>query len=470
MCSVCFFFEIIKPMIFRGISLFNKILRLRFLVSLGMTLFPVVSLAQVEIFGLRTYANDDEYRPPVILVSESITIEFDVTTSQPPNVQIIFKHASKDWKIDENLFVNDPAKIRAMSLFYSVAPNGVYHYTYRYKNSFPNNKNHVEFLYSGNYIYTIVDRNDGDKILANGKFIVAEALAATSMTVENKFHPSYDSPMNEMNFISVTVDVPQENLGSITSINHSDVKTVDIIKNWDFEQTNRIEVDDNSAETFVENFYKPTKTFWKRDVAAGNEYRKLDLSSTAFYPNNKPVILKNNPDVSRFQWQGKADANGASKLKPFTGANSDYLEVEMRLRLIDQPRKKIFLVGGFSDWMVLPEFEMKQDEVTKLFKMNIWLRRGVYDYQYVLGDIDSDGKVINQEWLALEGNDWRTVNRFTAVVYYYDRQFGGFDRVIGYVRGKSPGTREVGKKTTSVFPVPPAAPMPEPVFYQNTRK
>lgn len=427
------------------------------------------SLSQVEIFGLRTYANDDEYRPPIIVTSEYITIEFDVTTSLPPNVEIIFKHASKDWKIDENLFVNDPVKIRAMTLFYTTAPNGVYHYSYHYKNSFPNNKNFVQFLYSGNYVYTIVNRDDGDKVLASGKFIVAEALATTSIVIENKYHPNYNAPLNAMNFISVTVTVPQENLGSNTGINHSDVRTVDIIKNWDFEHTNRIEVDDNSAETFVENFYKPTKTFWRRDVAPGNEYRRLDLSSTSFYPNNKPVILKDNPDVSRFQWQGKPDANGATKLKPFTGANSDYLDVEMRLRLVDQPQGKIFLVGGFSEWMVLPEFEMKRDPVSQLFTLEVWLRRGVYDYQYVLGDIDSEGKVINQDWLTLEGNDWRTLNNYTAIVYYYDRQFGGFDRIIGYVRGKSPGTNESGKSSSFVYP-PQTNPISRPIYQQNVKK
>lgn len=411
------------------------------------------SISQVEIFGLRTYAIDDEYRPPIILKSEYITIEFDVTTPLPPNVQIIFQHASKDWKVDENLFVNDPAKIRATILFYSTAPNGVYHYTYRYKNSFPNSKNYVEFVYSGNYIYTIVNRDDNDKILASGRFIVAEDLAATSMVIENKFHPDYDSPMNEMNFISISVSIPQENIGMNNSINHTDVRTVDIIKNWDFEHTNRIDFDDNNAETFVENYVKPTKTFWRRDIPAGNEYRRLDLSSTSFYPNNKLVILKDNPDVSRFQWQGKPDANGASKLNPFTGANSDYLEVEMRLRISSQPSKKIFLVGGFSNWEVLPEYEMKRDSTTQLYKMIVWLRRGVYDYQYVLGDIDAGGKVINQEWLTLEGNDWRTINWFTALVYYSDRQFGGFDRVIGNVRGKSPGTRTPGASIQSSLQV-----------------
>jgi hypothetical protein len=36
------------------------------------------------------------------------------------------------------------------------------------------------------------------------------------------------------------------------------------------------------------------------------------------------------------------------------------------------------------------------------------------------------------------------------LIYYYDRQFGGFDRVISAVRGKSPGTNQPGKSTNAV--------------------
>ncbi len=424
---------------------------------------PTLLSAQVEIFGLRTYANDDEYRPPIITTGEQITIEFDVTTSQPPNLQIIFKHASKDWKTDENLFVNDPPKTRAVALSFSTAPNGVHHYTYRYKNSFPNNRNFVEFVYSGNYIFTVVDRDANDQILESGKFIVAEESIPVSMKIENKYHPDYTSPLNQMNYVTVNVSVPNEYIASdLSSMYHPDVKTVDIIKNWNIVQPYRIDVDDNDAQTFVENFTKPNKTFWKRDISLGNEYRRLDISSAALYPNNTLAVLRDNPDVSRFQWQSKPDANGASKLKAFTGANSDYLKVEMRLRLASDPKQKIFLVGGFTEWNVLPEYEMLRDSATQLFKLQHWLRRGVYDYQYVLGDVDANGSVINQDWISLEGNDWRTINRYTALVYYYDRRFGGFDRVIGIIRGRSPGGDSGG---SLIFP-PPSRPPPiiDPVY------
>ncbi len=421
--------------------------------TLLIFLFASLAIAKspVEILGLRTYGVDDEYRPPIIVKGEFITIEFDVTTSLPPNLRIIFKHASKDWRVDENLFVNDPIKIRTDYLAYSVAPNGVYHYTYRYKNSFPNNRNLVEFTYSGNYIFRIIDRDANDEALAEGRFIVVEELVSTSMAITNKYLHESSAPMNQVNVITVNVSAPAEyRADDPNSIYHSDVKTVDIIQNWRLIQPFRIDLDDRNPDTFVDDFMKPAKIFLIRNVLTGNEYRRLDLSNTTKYPNNQLAVSIEGADLSRFQWQAKPDANGASKLKPFTGANSDYLEVEMRLRLASRPYRKIFVVGGFNNWEVLPEYEMMIDTTNQLYTFHHWVRRGVYDYQYVLGE-EENGKVVDQNWYVLEGNDWRTVNRYTALVYYYDRRFGGFDRIVGIVRGRSPGGDE-GRSVS--FPEP----------------
>lgn len=428
-----------------------------------------ISNAQVEIFGLRTYANNDEYRPPIIARGESITIEFDVATSLPPNLQVIFRHASKEWIVDDNVFVNEPANVRSEILLYSAAPAGIYQYKYRFVNSFPNSKNQVAFKYSGNYIYTIVDHDANDQVVGKGRFIVGESSVPVTLSIENKYHSEYAAPFNQMNFISVDVVLPAEfTAADLDGIYHPDVKTVEVIKNWDFYHSNRIDQEDNNPETFVENVTKPSKTFWKRDVSPGNEYRRLDLSSAAFYPNNRMVILRDHPDVSRFQWQGKPDANGASKIKAFSGANGDYLEVELRLRLPNVPEKRVFVTGGFTEWNVRSEFELKPDSVSGMFTTRFWVRRGVYDYQYVLGNINPDGIVIDQDWIALEGNDWRTINRYTALVYYHDQRFGGFDRVIGYVRGRNPGGREPGKSSSTMHPQPKSG--SAPVIWEKGKK
>ncbi|MBI3587212.1 MAG: hypothetical protein HY088_08800, partial [Ignavibacteriales bacterium] len=55
------------------------------------------------------------------------------------------------------------------------------------------------------------------------------------------------------------------------------------------------------------------------------------------------------------------------------------------------------------------------------------------DYQYVKS---------NNDWISIEGNDWRTVNVYTAFIYYYDTRLGGFDRILGYAQRSSPGGTE----------------------------
>lgn len=422
----------------------------------GTMFLPASS--DVEILGLRVYGNNDEYLPPIITQNEVVTIEFDVTTVHPPNLQIIFKHVSKEWRVDENSFVNPPEKLRTDYLAYTVAPQGVYQYTFRYKNSFPNQRNNVKFTFSGKYIFSIIDREANDEVLATGKFIVVEETVPSTMTIENKYDPNAVSPMNQVNVITVSIQAPQEfRANDPVGIYHADIKMVEIIKNWILDRPHRIDIDDRNPDTFVEDFLTPQKKFWIRNVPLGNEYRRLDLSNTTMYPNRQLAILKDGPDVSRYQWQGKPDANGASKLKPFVGANSDYLEVEMRLRLPQKLEKNIYVTGGFTNWELLPEYAMEFDTVTQLYKFRFWVRRGVYDYQYVLGVEDENGKIIEDDWFALEGNDWRTINRLVALVFYNDRRFGGFDRIVGFVRGRNPGGGN-GEKTS--FQNPPMSSSP----------
>lgn len=395
--------------------------------------------AQIQIFGLRIYANDDEYQPPIILKEGGfVTIEFDVNTPTAPNLQILFRHVSRDWKQESNSMINNELRLRSRQLSFLPSPNGVQHYTFRYKNSFPNERNGVQFEHSGNYIFRVVDESNGDQILAEGKFVVGERIVTSSMQIKNTYYPGGGSPLNQRLTISVGVNASgmEYTASNFSTLFHPLIKHVDIIQNWKLMEPYSIDLDDNDPDTFVDDFTKPEKKFWTRSVMPGNEYRRLDISSVDFYPNNKTVRLKDGADVSRFQWQAKPDANGASKLKPFVGANSDYLDVVMRLNIVNPQEKNVYLVGAFNGWQVNENYKMKFDSVTSHLTNTITVWRGVYDYQYV---VKENG---NENWFALEGNDWRTISKYTALVYYRDERLGGFDRIVGMIEGKSPGGEE----------------------------
>jgi hypothetical protein len=90
----------------------------------------------------------------------------------------------------------------------------------------------------------------------------------------------------------------------------------------------------------------------------------------------------------------------------------------------------VFVLGDFNEWTPSEASLMKYNRETRRYWITTWLRRGVYDYHYVVG---------RNDWITIEGNDWRTVNLYTALVYYHDPRYGGFDRIVGFVQVLSPG-------------------------------
>ena len=66
-----------------------------------------------------------------------------------------------------------------------------------------------------------------------------------------------------------------------------------------------------------------------------------------------------------------------------------------------------------------------------IFSKTIQLKRGVYDYQYVLADYQN-GKINNPDWYILEGNSWETKNEYNIFVYYNEPTNGGYDRIIAH--------------------------------------
>jgi hypothetical protein len=130
------------------------------------------------------------------------------------------------------------------------------------------------------------------------------------------------------------------------------------------------------------------------------------------------------------------DQNGMANLV-HGSRYADYLSFQFEfLDDARDGRDSVFVVGEFNGWTVTSSSLMQYDDATKRFIKPTMLRRGTYDYQYVLL------KNGVQDWITLEGNDWRTVNVYTALVYYRDERYGGFDRILGVVQGRSSGANE----------------------------
>jgi hypothetical protein len=92
--------------------------------------------------------------------------------------------------------------------------------------------------------------------------------------------------------------------------------------------------------------------------------------------------------------------------------------------------EKIYVVGDFNGWRIDKRWCLQYDPSSHHYILATRLRRGAYDYQYVVNGTD---------WSRMEGNDWRTVNVYTALLYYHDPRYGGFDRILLGAQRNGPG-------------------------------
>jgi hypothetical protein len=97
---------------------------------------------------------------------------------------------------------------------------------------------------------------------------------------------------------------------------------------------------------------------------------------------------------------------------------------------VDYPIKggRIFLIGLFSGWQLLKNYELHFNSKTSSYETTLYLKQGYYEYLYYF---DANEKEDPFESLLLEGNDYETENTYQVFVYY--RPFGSrYDEVIGY--------------------------------------
>jgi len=383
-----------------------------------------------RVLNLRVEGGLDARFPAALLTSRPVTISFDGTNGDPEQFVIRIWHCDRDWRRTESIFLNDPNQnsIRTQ-IPYVRAPQGVQNYRYSYTLRLPGTREWERFRYSGNYIVEIWDEGEAHQV-GTARIVVAESLLASGAKVWNRQLPSEVAPLNQVNRVAVTYAVPPQDPRDDAPVYAQYIRTVDVYRNREMSRPYRIDVDDQDPETFVEGWGTNAMQFLIGNIPCGNEYRVLDIRSTDLYPPGPLLRPRDGSDVLRWLHQGVRDHNGTST-QVTAGMYADDVEYQFELLVpVVQAPDSVFVVGDFNGWDPSNVWKMGWDPSTGRFVARERLRRGRYDYQYVANGTD---------WLTLEGNDWRTTNVFTAVIYYRDPRFGGFDRVLGIAQGRSPG-------------------------------
>jgi hypothetical protein len=382
------------------------------------------------IKSLQVYSGNDELSLPVVASSkelkQSLTIEFDVESADRPGLEIEFRFCDINWNsyYDQALINQGHNTIKAEPLEkISIINAGA---GYHYKGTFP--QADITFPFAGKWSFCI---KDPLRTYTEGYFYVVQQLTPVYAQLSKEVLKTAVSNKLELNHtynLKTTFDLPD-------SLQPANVIGVEVVENRKMFNPEQI-IEKKSG---LKKYYFDGKnkfTYITRSIHPGNGYRHLDLRDISKYTYPDTDAKFDTIETSEFYNFREHDLVGGALITNFKDESSQYLNVRFRLFSRGSHARKIFVTGAFTNWRVLPEYEMKRDR--GIYTVDIPIKRGEYDYQYVLGDIEGQ-KVINIDWFTLEGNFWETDNDYHIFVYYFVPENGGYNKIIGYKKIRSGG-------------------------------
>ena len=401
-------------------------------------LFILIILATGILFAqdaliksLKTYTSTDQNSIPVLTSPKDfLYIDFDVQAEYPPNFNIIFKFCDRNWNPTDNIFLLNQGQNTAFNLDFFTLPTTVEAAKYHYSNRFPDKLGYVSFPFSGKWKFFVVDSQDPSLIFAEGKFFVVKAdqpikIEVKKETLDDKIY--YPPQLGIVNWIIAEANLKQDYfpffVDELEIVQNHLLNNSVVVPRNSTDQNRVFEWDGGSKLKFI-----------AKDVRPGNEYREVNLNDINIFNSKNVKAQFDGMEYNRFFIQGKKDLNGSFTLKPPKDMYSTYLNVTFQIKPPEEVYGDIYLVGAFNDWNVSEKYKMNFNG--NYYDLTIELKRGVYDYQYVVVNGDPKNPA-NQDWYILEGNDWATTDEYNIFLWYRDQEYGGYDRIIGYSKIQS---------------------------------
>ena len=344
-------------------------------------------------------------------------------------MNMVFRFCDTDWKPTSNIFLlNQSHSIYYFMDFENLPLTVIDDAKYHFKGSFPDSKGDVEFPFSGKWRYYITDTQDSSIVYGQGRFYVVKGDFPISVKIkrdqlEDKSY--WPTELAKVFNVTTNFDLPAD-------FHPAFVDRVEVIDDHLIDYPYVVDRNMNDLKRQFKWDANRKFTFIARDIQAGNEYRQADLRDHNLFPGPNVKAQRDGIENSRFYKNPTYnDLNGGLIYSDYKDDFSTYLNVTFSIRPPEEIRSDVFLVGAFNDWKLSPENKM--ENIGGVRTTTIHLKRGIYDYQYVVADL-IDNEIENADWQILEGNTWNHSKEFHVFLYYKEQKDGGYDRIVGYAK------------------------------------
>ena len=380
-----------------------------------------------RIKSLQVSLVDDWQGLPIIELGgdKFVEIKFDEMSHEYKHLTYSIVHCDADWT-PSNLtpieYIQGFQNMPVDDYLFSFATTTAYT---NYRLVLPNED--VQFKVSGNYAVEVVD-TESRQVLLSACFSVTESpnipiSAQITTNTDIDFNRAHQQLSFSLNCNAYKISSPQQELKVFVMQNNR--------------RDNRV---GSLQPTSILNGIYTYQHNRQLIFEAGNEYRRFEITTTAYKPMGVDNISFHSPyyhidlmkDIFRAPraYIYDEDHNGRYWVRSVQGTNhdteSDYFFVHFFLETPQPLLGRVYIQSEAFNNILDAGSEMQYSHEEGGYTKSTRLKQGAYNYMYLL----QAGKNAPGSTAAIEGNFHQTRNEYTILVYH--RPFGErFDRLIG---------------------------------------
>jgi len=353
---------------------------------------------------------------PIIKLNsaDQVELEFDDLQGGTKYYYYTIEHCDGDWNssnLSPNEYLTGFNEDKILDYSYSQATLQKYtHYTIKLPND------NIKPKISGNYILKVYEDDDPTKLILTRRLYVLNSKISISADIA----PSGDQDSRqtnqkinfEVNYGSLTVQNPNTDLRILVMQNARD-ETAQFTTQVQYIRGNQLIYGDLSTN----------------DFPGGNEFRHFDFRSLKQNANRATTIYRDTANTVVFQtdqsrnlpnYTFSYDNDGNYYIlnqegtTPATDADYAHLFFSLNAGGKTDADGSAYIVGRFNDYKLDDRSKLDYDPKGKFFT-HLYLKQGVYDYQYVWVDKASQ----KPDNILLEGSYFETENNYQILVYYH---------------------------------------------------
>ncbi|MBU2948912.1 DUF5103 domain-containing protein [Zobellia uliginosa] len=369
------------------------------------------------IFGGPT---EDQF--PVVMLGETIKLEFDDITASESDYYYKIIHCNYDWQPSQLLksqYLNGVDNQRIIN--YENSYSTLQSYS-NYKLSIPNEN--VGLKVTGNFVLEIY--NDSYELQFSRRFVVYKDAITVGGTIKRSRDFNF---INEKQVVQFNI-----NAGNFQLVNPKKEVKIAILQNHQWETALYDVAPQYTMGTELVYKYDQETSFY-----GGNEFLNFDTSDLRAPTSQISRIevddlynhyLFSNTYRADQPYSYFPDINGDFVIRTLQGDDNsreaEYTKVHFSLPYDERLElDEVYVYGKFNNYALSEENKMVYNENNGMMEAILLLKQGFYNYKYVIKRADS-----TIETNTIGGNFHFTENNYLILVYY--RNFGDlYDSIIG---------------------------------------